>query len=124
MKNHFSRTRNLETSLVIATGLLVVWYFRRWEPLIWGAMGVGLIGLFFDGLAGWITRAWYGLAELLGKVVPKVLLGAVFFLFLTPMAWMQRLVGKRDPLRLRQPEGSNWTVREHVFRKEDLEKMW
>jgi len=124
MKKPQSRAKNLETCLVIATGLLVVWYFRRWEPLIWVAIGIGLVGLFFDGLAGWITRGWYGLAELLGMVVPKVLLGAVFFLFLTPLAWLQRRLGKKDPMRLHAPEASNWIVRDHVFRKEDLEKMW
>ena len=86
------------------------------------SVGAALIGL--GGLSAVLSlvapsanRALYvGLLLVtvpIGVVVSYVLLGAVFYLLITPFGLFFRLVG-RDPLQLeRDPEaGSYWTVRE------------
>ncbi len=58
-----------------------------------------------------LNRAWRRIGLLLGKVTSPLVLGLLYFLVLTPTAWLGRLTG-RDPLRLRPgPLGSNWIDR-------------
>ena len=57
------------------------------------------------------NRAWFLLGELLGKIVSPIVLGVIFFLLITPVALVGRLLG-RDELRLkRKPVNSYWVDR-------------
>ncbi len=116
------REKHLETCLVISTGMVVLWWWKHWEALLYVAVAVGIIGLFFGGLARWLNVLWYGLAELLGSVMSKVVLGIVFFAILTPLGLLSRL-RKQDPLQ-RQRKDSYWTVRSHTFGADDLKWPW
>ena len=58
-----------------------------------------------------LNRAWFYLGERLGKIVSPIVLGIMFFGFLTPLSVMIRLCG-RDELRLRRrPSRSYWINR-------------
>lgn len=59
------------------------------------------------------NRAWFALGQLMGRVVSPLVLGAIFFLILTPVALVTRLFG-RDELRLkRKAVDSYWIDRHH-----------
>jgi hypothetical protein len=70
-------------------------------------------------------RAWMALAEVLGFVSTRVILGIVFFVLMTPLGLLARLRG-RDTLGRRGPDtGSRWQpypVRQHDPRH--FEKMY
>ena len=58
------------------------------------------------------NRLWFRLGELLGRVVSPVVLGAMYFVLITPLAVVLRLAG-RDALRLRpRPADSYWIERD------------
>ncbi len=57
-----------------------------------------------------LNRAWFALGLLLGKVVSPVVLGAMFFLLITPVAVLSRWFG-RDELRLRKRNVTSYWVR-------------
>ena len=124
-KVEINRQKNLETCLVIATGLLLFWLIYEAKPLIIAAFVIGLIGVFFDTVAGWITWVWYKIAEVMGGIMSKVLLSLVFFGFLAPIAFLYRIFNK-DTLQLKKKgnTGSYWTERSHTYQKKDLEQMW
>jgi hypothetical protein len=48
-----------------------------------------------------LNRLWYALGILLGKVISPIVLGAMFFLIITPIALITRLFG-RDELKIRK----------------------
>ena len=48
-----------------------------------------------------LNRLWYTLGILLGKVTSPIVLGAMFFVLITPIALITRLFG-RDELRMRK----------------------
>src|ERR1700744_5977378 len=113
-----------ETMLVITVGLLVLYVVLRRPVLLYCALGMGIIGVLSFYLSEKIHWAWNKLSLLLGAVSNRVLLGLVFFLVLTPMAVIRRL-GKKDRLRRYDRSAtSNFSVREHVFEKKDLENTW
>ncbi len=69
---------------------------------------------------------WFGLSELLGTVMSKVILTLVFFLVLTPMALFRQLVGK-DSLQLKRWKKDTASVYREcnaVVGPEDLEHMF
>jgi hypothetical protein len=48
-----------------------------------------------------LNRLWYGLGMLLGKIISPIVLGAIFFLMITPISLITRLFG-RDELKIKK----------------------
>src|SRR5262245_32563698 len=64
-----------------------------------------------------LSVVWFGLSHLLGAVMSKVLLAGVFYLIVTPIGVVRRLLG-HDSLRLRAFKAGDASVmhsRQHVF---------
>ncbi len=118
------RQKQLETCLVISTGLIVFWFIYEVKILLTIALVMGLIGLFIPALAKWINWAWYKLADMLGFVMSKVLLSVVFFIFLFPIAMLSKLFTKKDSLQLKKKTDTYWTERKHTYSSKDLEDVW
>jgi len=56
----------------------------------------------------------------------RILLGAIFYLFLTPIAILAR-VTRGDFLHLKKRSGADrsyWQARNHTYTAEDLSKLW
>ena len=61
-----------------------------------------------------LNKAWFSFGLLLGRVVSPLVLGAIFFLLITPLAVSLRFFG-RDELRIRKRKvDSYWIQREPV----------
>lgn len=120
MKN---RQKQLETTLVIAMGFLVLYFIFRIHWFLIVSLVVGATGMFSSFLAGWITWLWDHLAKGLNFVVPKILLGATYYLVLFPLATLSKLVNK-DPLLLSRKHGSYFVTRNTEFDKSSFEKVW
>ena len=77
------------------------------------AVLLALVTLVAPKLLAPFNRAWFALGQLMGRIVSPIVLGAIFFLILTPVAVMTRLFG-RDELRLkRKSVESYWIERTH-----------
>ncbi|MBK8950641.1 MAG: hypothetical protein IPM68_17825 [Flavobacteriales bacterium] len=109
--------------LAITTGFLVLHFIFHKPWMLVVAVCAGLIGLLLPPLARLVHRGWMKLALALGWFNGRVLLSAVFFALLTPIALLRRL-GRSDGLALRKPTGSVWTVRDHTYVAKDLETPW
>ena len=86
---------------------------RGHEPRLWAfplAAVFLLAGLFTPKLLRPLNVLWTRLGSILHHIVAPVVMGAVFFLTVVPVAMIIRLFGK-DPLRLK-PANSNWMERE------------
>ena len=119
-KNYQSK----ETVLVITVGLLVLYIVFKNRGFLYCALGIGLAGVFSFYLSEKIHWVWSRFSLVLAAVSNRVLLGIVFFVVLTPMALIRRL-GRKSGLRRFDPNaGSNFSRREHVFEKKDLENTW
>ena len=55
-----------------------------------------------------IKRGWMVFAHALGRVQTAILLFLVYVLAVGPMAFMLRVVGRRDLLELRRPVGTSF----------------
>ena len=119
------RSKISESMLAITTGFVVLFLIFKATWLIVVAAVAGGIGLLSPWLSGWITKGWLKLAQALGWMNGRILLGLVFFVILTPVALLQRLGGGGKGLALKRDTGrSRWAVRDHTYVAADLEKPW
>jgi hypothetical protein len=112
-RNHLERQfGRVVGGVFLLIGLWTTWR-GSWAPVVsWTVAGVGLtlvlLGLAAPRLLVHPRRAWMGLAEVLGFVSTRVILGIVFFLVITPLGFVMRK-GGWDPLGSRRPSGqSTW----------------
>jgi hypothetical protein len=131
VKKELSRETVLETLGVLALACLVAGHLLRNRPLAGKAFlaAAALLlafGLFVKPVARRLAAIWLKFAEVLGAVNSRIILGAIFYLFLTPIALLARLT-RGDFLHLKKHEGgdrSYWQRRDHAYTPEDISKLW
>jgi len=109
--------------LVIVVGMLVLQFIFNSVYFTYVAVIVGVGSLLHSKIASFINFIWLKIAEGLGWVNSRILLGAIFYLFLCPLALLTRLF-KRNMLNLKKPVGTVFDDRHHTYQKEDLENIW
>ena len=101
------------TLLFLAVG---IWMVLRGQPNGWlflaSAVLFFVVAMARPSVLGPLNRAWMKLGLLLSRVANPLILGVVFFLVLTPIAVIRRLLGK-DSLHLGSKPGleSYWIDR-------------
>lgn len=129
--NSINKEKRVETLSIIGLALIVIHLFVMKDTsieeqhnylVLFGAICL-IIGLFFKPLAHLVTFLWLKLSEGMGFVMSKVLLGAVFYLFLFPFSLLYKLFNK-DSLNVKGGKDSYFTNRNHKFTKKDLENIW
>jgi hypothetical protein len=130
MKRELSREKVLETVGVLALACLVVGHLAKRPGVKGGFLAAAALllaaGLFVRPAGALIARAWLKFAEVLGAVNSRIILAAIFYLFLTPIAVLARLT-RGDFLHLKKSAGagrSYWHARDHVYTAEDIGKLW
>lgn len=103
--------------------------YRGRETAVWafGLVGVALVaaGLVVPPAARVFHVVWMRFAYAIGWVNSRMLLALIYYLVMTPMGLVQRLVG-RDALRRRGPQSSSyWLPRSSPKQsKEQFERLF
>jgi hypothetical protein len=93
----------------------------RWLTIL--ALVLLLVNMVWPSAYKPLGRLWFGLSHVLGTIASKVLLSVLYFLLVTPVGLLRRLLGK-DSLQLKawkQGRDSVFTRRDHAFTAEDIE---
>lgn len=122
MKN--LKTEPVKTCLTIAVGFIVVFLVTKAQWAIYTALIIGGIGVLSDYLSQKIDFLWMKLTWVLSLIVPNILLGAIFYLFLFPISVLSKIFGKSDPLLLKNSNNSTFTTENKEFSKASFEKPW
>ena len=62
-----------------------------------------------------LNKLWFKLGILLGRIISPIVLGIVYYLWITPIALVMRLAGKKFLALGFEPEGkSYWIIRQPV----------
>ncbi len=118
-RNALSRTELRKFAWIMATALVIfgsigLWRNARAIPLILFALaGLFLLsGLVIPSALNPVYKAWMGLAGVLAWINTRVILGLFFYLILTPVALIVRLV-RDDVLRRKLDRScpSYWHIR-------------
>ncbi len=115
-----------ETILVIVLGLLMLHLFLiKSIIIIYVAIVLLVISIFSNYALLLIHKTWYKLAEILGKINGTILLSIIFYLLLTPIAFLSKIfAAKNNSFLLEKNSTTSFNNRNHLHKKEDFEKMW
>ena len=112
-----------KTHLVMALGFWVIAWFLELQWLEYTAIGLGGLFIAIPSVGNRIVWLWYRLAFVLSLVVNPVVLGAVYWLFISPIALLFRLFGN-DPLQKKAPSQSNYQIRNKTYEAKDFKFHW
>jgi len=115
-----------ETAIILAAVLLFFgWKLQDWCYAI-ATFIILVFSLLIPKLFYPIAKLWFALGTVLGFVSTKILLSIIFFLVLTPIGVLRKLLGK-DSLHLKLFKKDNFSVlkvREQQFSAEDLKNPY
>ena len=118
------KMNNYKTTLTIVVGFVLLSNYFHSKLLLILAIVVGLTGIFSEKANDKINWVWTKLTEVLSFIMPNVLLSIVFYFFLTPLALINRLNRKKNPLQLKNTTNSVFITKRKEFSPESLEKIW
>ncbi len=93
----------------VAVGGISWWRGHDTVPKVLWLIGFVLLfaGILVPTRLGRVYGWWMALGNAISKVVQPIVIGAMYFLVITPMAILLRAVG-RNPMRHREHDGSLW----------------
>ena len=119
------KTNKYLVILTIVAGLIGMFFLFKIEILLPIAFGIAVISILSSYVAEKIVWVWNKIALILGTVNSKILLSAIFYLFLVPIALLSRVFKKKDELILKKKtDGSYYKERHHIYSSEDLENVF
>jgi hypothetical protein len=122
MKNF--KTDPVKTVLTISVGFIVVYLLSKWRWALSVSLIVGLIGIFSPYLSRKVEFLWMKLTWLLSLILPNILLGIIFYLFLFPISLLSKLFRKKDILLLKNNYSTTFKETNKTFDKVSFEKPW
>jgi hypothetical protein len=125
-KKKITKDQSRDTGMAIVLLLLLLSASPKRHGFLIAAIVLHVVNMIMPQIYWPVAVVWLGLSNLLGEIVPKVLLSIVFFLVVTPIGILRRLIGK-DALKLRVFKGSQDSVmleRNHTFISQDLERPY
>jgi len=123
---HTPRDRSRDTGLALVLLLLIAQLATGRRGLTTAAVVALVVTMTVPLVFRPASVVWFGVSHVLGTVMSKVLLTAVFYLIVTPIGVVRRLLG-HDSLRLRAFKAAGTSVmheRHHVFAPDDLDKPY
>lgn len=125
--NKEEKTKSL---LVMVVGFLVLYFIAGyfWEKeiktFLYISGAIGVLSLMSETISNLILKVWFKIAMVLGWINTRIILGLVFFVFLTPFAWLQRLFVRKNYLSLKNSESTVFHTRNHQYKPEDFDNIW
>ena len=122
--------RSVGVVFAVVFALIGCWPLLGWASPRWWALAIAgalaLASAAFPRMLWPLNWVWFRIGLLLHRILSPLAMGAVFFLCVTPTAWIMRLLGKdvlslkRDPARasywiLRDPPGPEPQTMKHQF---------
>jgi len=111
-----------DTGMAMVLICLLLGYWGKFPKFLPVSLALLLLTMAWPNAFRPLAVLWFGLSHLLGQVVSRVVLTVVFFLVLTPIALIRRLMGA-DALQLKkwkQGQGSVFVEREGPVQGKDM----
>lgn len=117
-------TNPYRTILTVSAGFLLLHIISGAGWALWISLCVAVLGLASPFIARKIDYVWMKLAEILGKIVPSVLLTVVYIFILIPLAFVSRLFKGKTLIDLKNDKRSTFVDSNREFSKSSFEKLW
>ncbi|MEW5818727.1 MAG: SxtJ family membrane protein [Cyanobacteriota bacterium] len=120
-----TKLETIQTLTVLSLVFLIGYLIFKADWLIWLSLLLLLLAVFDNPLATLIAKGWMKFAIIIGNFNSKIILGFVFFVFLTPIAFLYRLTSKTIPDHFTNKNKQSFFVDIHQkYSKELFDKAW
>jgi hypothetical protein len=128
MKRHESNDASyeaLKTIAVVAAAAILFGLLFKVRALHYLALVLLIIGVFAKKWSMAIASGWMKFAEVVSYVNTRIILSAVFFVLLTPIALIYRMIhGDFMSLKKQDRRATYFVDREHTYGPQDLANPW
>jgi hypothetical protein len=112
-------------TMSILVGLLFLLRHRSGLPLLFIGALLIILGVVAPKTLRYFHAVWIAFSLLIGSIMSRVILTLVFFLVVTPIGLLQRLVSRSGiDLRFRTGASSYWQAREKSFAPADYRNQF
>lgn len=118
-----NKEKKMESLLIITAGFIVLFFSFKVKIFLLVALLVAVLGALSDFFADKITWVWFKIAEVLGWINSRILLGVVFYCFLFPIAMLMRVLNKGS-IKFKKSNSTYYSERNHMYKPEDMENVW
>ena len=110
----FTASEGRKFAFPVGAAFLVLAGITWWRDhplMIFLALAVALLvaGVLIPAQLGPVYRAWMGFAHLLSRITTPIFMGVVYYLVITPIGLLMRLVG-RQPMVHKAQGGGFWSA--------------
>ena len=126
LRRHITKEQAKDTGMAAVLILLLVAIRRHQNGYVIAAAVAQLINMTAPVIFRPAAVVWFGLSDVLGSVASRVILAAVFYIVVTPVGLLRRMLGA-DSLQLRTFGAGHGTVmreRNHTFVGKDIENVY
>jgi len=114
-----------ETILVISLGCIVLFFWLHKIVFLYIAASILFLALISKKALHYIDFVWYKIAEVLGYVNSRIILGILFYFILTPIAWLSKIFQKKsNSFKVSTDSNSTFVNRNYTYQSKDFDKMW
>jgi hypothetical protein len=124
MKKSVTRKKTLETLVLPAAVLLVLYLVSHKTAFALAALALLSVALVFRETAARLAGGWLAFSEVVGGLGSRLVLGGVYFLVLTPLAFAYRVFGGVSAGAADPSAKSYFEEKKHLFVPADLKKPW
>ncbi|MCI5055016.1 MAG: SxtJ family membrane protein [Flavobacteriales bacterium] len=117
------KVKRKESILVICLGFIGLFLLSDRMFFLYISLSIGVLSMLSSWLEEKIVWIWFQIGHGLGWVNSKILLTAVFFLIVVPLAFINKLFGKQV-ITLKKGGSTYYSQRNHEYSKKDLENIW
>jgi hypothetical protein len=90
-----------KTILTICVGFMMMFIILKSVVFLYTSLTLGLIGITSKFISEKIEKGWFKIGELLGYIVPNIILSVIFYLILFPISIIAKIFKKDDLLKLK-----------------------
>lgn len=121
-----STKQSIDTGMVLVLVTLIISYFTKSDRFIVLSIFLLILNILFPNTYRPLAKVWFGISNILGRVVSRLLLTLIFFLIVTPIGIFRKMI-RAESLQLKEWKkntSSVFEVRNHLFQPEEIEKPY
>jgi hypothetical protein len=126
LPNIISREQSKDTGMAMVLICLLIWYFGNFESFFGLSLVLLIINMIIPQVYRPVAKLWLGFSNLMGAIMSKVLLTILFFVLVTPMGILRRIIGNDSTQikKWKKDRSSVFQVRNHTYQPRDIEKPY
>ncbi len=121
-----TREQSKDFGMVVTLALLITAWFTEQKWPLQAAILVLLVNVIYPPIYKTLASAWFNFSIFLGSFVSRLILSIAFAALVVPIGVIRRMLGY-DSLHLKKwkkDSSSVFTVRDHTFTPEDMDRPY